>query len=59
MVKQLEEGTGAVVVSQIGRTIIVYRPSVTKLQAEEKKRQARRIFMRKQSKVKHLLLVMN
>ncbi|KAI9181948.1 hypothetical protein LWI28_020412 [Acer negundo] len=56
VVKQLEEGTGAVVVGQIGRTIIVYRPSVTKLQAEEKKRQARRIFVRKQSKVKHLLL---
>ncbi|KAK2665416.1 hypothetical protein Ddye_003990 [Dipteronia dyeriana] len=56
VVKQLEEGTGAVVVGQIGRTVIVYRPSVTKLQAEEKKRQARRIFVRKQSKVKHLLL---
>ncbi|KAH7575004.1 hypothetical protein JRO89_XS02G0034300 [Xanthoceras sorbifolium] len=58
-VKQLEKATGSVVVGQIGRTIIVYRPSLTKLKAEEKKRQVRRVYVRKESKMKPLLLVMN
>lgn len=48
--KNLEEETGSVVVGQIGRTVIVYRPSITKLKAEEKKKQAARVFMRKQSR---------
>lgn len=50
VVKNLEEETGSVVVGQIGRTVIVYRPSITKLKAEEKKKQAARVFMRKQSR---------
>ncbi|KAK2997350.1 hypothetical protein RJ639_024767 [Escallonia herrerae] len=49
VVKRLEETTGSVVVGQIGRTVILYRPSLTKLMAEEKKRQARRVFVRKQA----------
>ena len=57
MVKQLEEATGSVVVGQIGRTVIIYRPSITKMKAEEKKRQARKVFVRKDSKPKHTLLV--
>ena len=57
MVKQLEEATGSVVVGQIGRTVIIYRPSITKMKAEEKKRQARKVFVRKESKPKHTLLV--
>ncbi|KAK7849819.1 uncharacterized protein LOC112011849 isoform X2 [Quercus suber] len=56
VVKQLEEATGSVVVSQIGRTVIIYRPSITKMKAEEKKRQARKVFVRKESKPKHTLL---
>ncbi|KAI4297654.1 hypothetical protein L6164_037536 [Bauhinia variegata] len=52
VVKQLEELTGSVAVGQIGRTVIVYRPSVTKLKAEEKRKQARKAFMRKQLKPK-------
>ncbi|XAR59108.1 hypothetical protein NMG60_11014760 [Bertholletia excelsa] len=47
-VKQLEEATGSVVVGQIGRTVILYRPSLTKLKAEEKKKEAQRVFRRKQ-----------
>ena len=47
MVKQLEESTGSVVVGQIGRSVILYRPSVTKLKAEEKRKQARRVYVRK------------
>ncbi|KAL3730813.1 hypothetical protein ACJRO7_027786 [Eucalyptus globulus] len=47
VVKQLELVTGSVVVGQIGRTIIIYRPSITKMKAEEKKKQARRVFVRK------------
>ena len=47
MVKQLEEATGSVVVSEIGRTVILYRPSLTKLKAEEKKKQNQKIFMRR------------
>ncbi|XP_009593902.1 uncharacterized protein LOC107791554 [Nicotiana tabacum] len=47
VVKHLEEATGSVVVGQIGRTVILYRPSVTKLKAEEKKKQAQNAFMRK------------
>ncbi|VFQ82941.1 unnamed protein product [Cuscuta campestris] len=42
VVKQLEEGTGSVVVGRIGRTVILYRPSLSKLEAEEKKRVAQR-----------------
>ncbi|GKV21074.1 hypothetical protein SLEP1_g31095 [Rubroshorea leprosula] len=43
VVKQLEEATGSVVVGQIGRTVIIYRPSLTKMKVEEKKKQARRV----------------
>lgn len=57
MVKQLEDATGSVVVGQIGRTLILYRPSLTKLKAEEKKRQARRVFVRKEATLKPTLLV--
>lgn len=59
VVKQLERATGSVVVSQIGRTIIVYRPSIAKMKAEEKKREARRVYVRKGSKPRSLLMVMN
>lgn len=52
MVQHLEEATGSVLVGQIGRTIIVYRPSLTKLKAEEKKRQDRRIYMRRAPELK-------
>lgn len=48
IVKHLEEATGSVVVGQIGRTVILYRPSLTKMKAEEKKKQAQSLFMRKQ-----------
>ncbi|KAL9418201.1 hypothetical protein AB3S75_041085 [Citrus x aurantiifolia] len=56
VVKQLEEATGSVVVSQIGQTVIIYRPSLTKMKLEEKKQQARRVYVRKESKLKPLLL---
>lgn len=59
MVKQLEETTGSVVVSQIGQTVIIYRPSLTKMKLEEKKQQTRRVYVRKESKLKPLLLVEN
>ncbi|KAJ4716598.1 RNA-binding CRS1 / YhbY (CRM) domain protein [Melia azedarach] len=55
VVKQLEEATGSVVVGQIGRTIIVYRPSLTKLKSEEKKKQARKVFVRNESQLKPVL----
>ncbi|KAK4747771.1 hypothetical protein SAY87_014357 [Trapa incisa] len=45
VVSQLEMLTGSVVVSQIGRTTIIYKPSLTKLKAVEKKKQATRVFM--------------
>ncbi|CAN4107473.1 unnamed protein product [Withania somnifera] len=48
IVKQLEEATGSVVVSQIGRTVILYRPSLSKMKAEEKKKQAQSFLMKKQ-----------
>ena len=57
MVQQLEEATGSVVVGQIGRTVIIYRPSLSKMEAEEKKRQARRVYVRKESRLKTLSLV--
>ncbi|KAF8109553.1 hypothetical protein N665_0094s0022 [Sinapis alba] len=37
-VTHLEEATGSVAVGQIGRTVILYRPSPTKMIAEEKKK---------------------
>ncbi|CAK7329628.1 unnamed protein product [Dovyalis caffra] len=51
VVRRLEEATGSVVVGQIGRTVIIYRPSLTKMKAEEKRRQARRVFVRKTPKL--------
>ncbi|KAF8025390.1 hypothetical protein BT93_F2283 [Corymbia citriodora subsp. variegata] len=56
VVKQLELVTGSVAVGQIGRTIIIYRPSITKMKAEEKKKQARRVFVRKGAYSNPLLL---
>ncbi|XP_038972046.1 uncharacterized protein LOC113462233 [Phoenix dactylifera] len=35
VVKQLETATGSVVVGQIGRTVILYRPSLTKMKRKE------------------------
>ncbi|PIN04886.1 hypothetical protein CDL12_22578 [Handroanthus impetiginosus] len=48
VVKQLEEATGSVAVGQIGRTVILYRPSLTKLKAEEKRKQAQRVYLKRQ-----------
>ncbi|XP_027354552.1 uncharacterized protein LOC113864713 isoform X2 [Abrus precatorius] len=48
VVKQLEEATGSVAVGQIGRTLIIYRPSISKLKAEEKKKQVRKLILRKE-----------
>ncbi|OMO75567.1 hypothetical protein COLO4_26029 [Corchorus olitorius] len=56
VVEHLEQATGSVVVSQIGRTIIIYRPSLTKMKAEEKKREAQRIFMRRRSRPQPTLI---
>ncbi|EFH56635.1 predicted protein [Arabidopsis lyrata subsp. lyrata] len=38
MILHLEEATGSVSVGQIARTVIFYRPSPTKLKADEKKK---------------------
>ncbi|XP_047308388.1 uncharacterized protein LOC124911901 [Impatiens glandulifera] len=46
-VKRLEVGTGSVMVSRIGRTIIIYRPSPTKLKVEEKKKLNQIAFQKK------------
>ncbi|KAL3621287.1 hypothetical protein CASFOL_036199 [Castilleja foliolosa] len=50
-VKHLEQTTGSVAVSQIGRTVILYRPSLTKLKAEEKRKMAQRlrVYLKRQS----------
>ncbi|TKY67608.1 RNA-binding protein YqeI [Spatholobus suberectus] len=50
VVKQLEEATGSVAVGQIGRTLIIYRPSLSRLKAEEKKKQVRSLILEKQPK---------
>lgn len=67
MIKQLEQATSSVVVGQIGRTVIIYRPSLTKMKAEQKKMQARKVFVRelkptlpvKQRKKKKVSFVMH
>ncbi|CAN0910495.1 Probable RNA-binding protein YqeI [Linum grandiflorum] len=41
VVQQLEELPGSTVVSRIGRTMIVYKPSIAKQKAEERRRQVR------------------
>ncbi|KAG5239023.1 CRS1 YhbY domain-containing protein [Salix suchowensis] len=56
VVRRLEEATGSVVVGQIGRTVIIYRPSLTKMKAEEKRQQARRVYVRKAPKLVSLPL---
>ncbi|KAB1997557.1 hypothetical protein ES319_D12G032600v1 [Gossypium barbadense] len=55
VVSQLEQATGSVVVGQIGRTVIIYKPSLTKMKAEEKKKEFQRAFIRRQSKLKRTL----
>lgn len=55
VVKQLEEATGSVTVGQIGRTLILYRPSLSKLKVEEKKKQVRKLFLEKQNKRRLLI----
>ncbi|XP_050231283.1 uncharacterized protein LOC126680245 [Mercurialis annua] len=52
VIRSLEEATGSVVVGQIGRTVIIYRPSLSKMEAEEKRRQARKMYVRKESRFK-------
>ncbi|KVH96633.1 uncharacterized protein LOC112523092 [Cynara cardunculus var. scolymus] len=52
VVNQLEEATGSVVVGRIGRTVIIYRPSLTKLKAEEKKKQALKVFLKRRAAFK-------
>lgn len=54
VVKQIEEGTGSVVVGRIGRTVILYRPSLTKLKLEEEKKQSRRILVKKQPSMRQI-----
>ncbi|KAK6916621.1 RNA-binding, CRM domain, partial [Dillenia turbinata] len=49
VVRQLEQATGSIAVGQIGRSVILYRPSLSKMREEEKKRQAQRIFLRQKS----------
>ncbi|KAL5706622.1 hypothetical protein ACHQM5_024767 [Ranunculus cassubicifolius] len=47
VIKLLEVKTGSVAIGQIGRTVILYRPSLTKLKAEEKKKEAQRVHSRR------------
>ncbi|PKI54736.1 hypothetical protein CRG98_024838 [Punica granatum] len=58
VVDKLQAVTGSVVVGQIGRTVIIYRPSLTKLEAEEKKKQAQSVFMRKRMKPRPALVLL-
>ncbi|KAL8151381.1 hypothetical protein V2J09_021189 [Rumex salicifolius] len=57
IVKQLEQGTGSVAIGQIGRTVIFYRPSLSKLKAVEKKKQARKVFLQRKLKFSPTLQV--
>jgi hypothetical protein len=54
-VKQLEEATSSVTVGQIGRTLILYRPSLSKLKVEEKKKQNQKLYLEKQRKRRLLI----
>ncbi|CAI0437845.1 unnamed protein product [Linum tenue] len=49
VVQHLVKLTGSIVVSQIGRTVIIYRPSISKMKAEEKRRQDRKMYVRRAS----------
>ncbi|WJX45287.1 hypothetical protein P8452_32178 [Trifolium repens] len=55
VVKQLEEATSSVTVGQIGRTLILYRPSLSKLKVEEKKKQNQKLYLEKQRKRRLLI----
>ncbi|XP_058756783.1 uncharacterized protein LOC131629998 [Vicia villosa] len=48
VMKQLEEATGSVIVDRIGRTLILYRPSLSKLKVEEKRKEVQKLFLKKQ-----------
>lgn len=52
VVSLLERATGSAAVFQIGRIVIFYRPSLTKMKAEEKKAQARRLYAEKREKAR-------
>lgn len=49
-VQHLEEATGSVAIGQIGRTVILYRPSLTKMKAEEKKKEVERMSIKRRHK---------
>ncbi|KAG7539812.1 RNA-binding CRM domain [Arabidopsis thaliana x Arabidopsis arenosa] len=49
-VQHLEEATGSVAVGQIGRTVILYRPSPTKMKAEAKKKEVERMSITRRQK---------
>ncbi|KAF8093182.1 hypothetical protein N665_0389s0043 [Sinapis alba] len=49
-VRHLEEATGSVAVGQIGRTVILYRPSPTKMKAEAKKKEVERLLIKRRQK---------
>ncbi|CAK8576610.1 unnamed protein product [Lathyrus sativus] len=55
VMKQLQEATGSVIVDQIGRTLILYRPSLSKLKVEEKRKQVQKLFQEKQHKRRLLI----
>ncbi|GAB4837852.1 hypothetical protein Ancab_027378 [Ancistrocladus abbreviatus] len=57
VVRQLEQATGSVNVGQIGRTVILYRPSLAKMKAEEKKKQACKVFIRRKRTSKPPLMI--
>jgi len=57
VVSLLERATGSAAVFQIGRTVIFYRPSLTKMKAEEKKAQACRLFEQRQKKAQATFMV--
>lgn len=57
VVKQLELATGSVVVGQIGRTVIFYRPSITKLEAEKKREHSRKVFAQRREKAQAAFMV--
>ncbi|VVB09661.1 unnamed protein product [Arabis nemorensis] len=49
-VRHLEEATGSVAVGQIGRTVILYRPSPTKMKADAKKKEVERLSISRKQK---------
>ena len=55
MILQLEESTGSIAVDQIGRSVILYRPSTSKMKKRQEAENARRFARAKEENARRFV----